>query len=269
MFAEIIWNVSPEIIKIPEFLGIGPLSIRWYSLLFAFAFVAGYEILSRIFKAEKKDIKVLDNLTVYLIIATVIGARLGHCLFYSPMEYLSDPIEIIKVWHGGLASHGAAIGLFIAVLFFIRKHKEFDFYWLADRLTIIVALGAFCVRLGNFFNSEIIGSPADIPWAVVFTRIDNIPRHPGQLYEAISYLAIFIYLVFRYKKYKTDIPRGTNLGIFLILLFSARFIIEFFKETQSLWENNLTIDMGQILSIPFILLGIYFYFKSKLLIKKS
>ena len=249
--AFIHWGIDPNIFVL------GPLKIRYYGLLFALAFVLGYQIMYWIFVKEKKDLKELESFTIAMILGTVIGARLGHCLFYEPHYYLSNPIEILKVWKGGLASHGAALGLLTALIIFLKyKKRSVTFLWLADRAAISVALGAAFVRIGNFFNSEIIGRPAEVAWSVVFTRVDNIPRHPTQIYEALSYLTIFLILLFRYKKYNVNLPKGQMFGIFLILLFSARFIIEFFKEVQVPFENSLTLDMGQLLSIPLIITGI-------------
>lgn len=256
ILASIFWDVSPEIFQI------GPIHIRWYGLLFALGFILGYSIMSWIFKVENKSPKALESLTIYLVLGTVIGARLGHCLFYEPEYYLSNPIEILYIWKGGLASHGAGIGILLALVLFNLRFKDIKLMWVFDRVVIPVSLAAFLVRMGNLFNSEIIGRPTDVPWAFIFKSVDNIPRHPSQLYEGIAYLIIFILLFFIYKKYKSELPTGRIAGIFLILLFGARFIIEFFKEAQADFEKSLPIDMGQILSIPFIFLGIYFLFHS-------
>ena len=267
LLAYLRWGPEKEIFTIDPFeifgLTIGPIEPRWYGLLFVMGFICGYYILSWIFKVENKSQKDLDALTMTMIIATVIGAKLGHCLFYDPVGYLSNPIEILKIWEGGLASHGAAFGIIVALYLFVRKHKEYSFIWLADRMAIVIALAACFVRLGNFVNSEILGKPAEVPWAVIFYKIDSVPRHPSQIYEAISYFALFIYLLFRYKKEKTSIPKGEFSAIFLIVLFGARFLIEFTKEVQSYWEKGLALDMGQILSLPLIILGFYFLYLSR------
>lgn len=252
-----IWNVSPEIFHI------GPVSIRWYGLLFALGFIVGYELMTRIFKLEKRRVKDIEALTVIMVLSTVIGARLGHCFFYEPEYYLANPLEILKPWQGGLASHGAAIGIIIGLWIFIRRRKnEYTFLWIMDRIVITVALAGTFIRIGNFFNSEILGSEADLPWAIIFERVDMVPRHPGQLYEAISYLIIFFILGFTYLKKKAAIEPGKLFGIFLTLVFGARFIIEFFKERQTDFEIGLPMHMGQLLSIPFVLLGIYFWIRS-------
>lgn len=254
--AYINWNVSPEIFRI------GPVAIRWYGLLFALGFVIGYQIMTKFFLKEKRPLKDLEALTITMIVGTIVGARLGHCLFYDPVYYLSNPVKILKIWEGGLASHGAAIGILLALWYYTKKHPKYTMLWLLDRIVIVVALAGAFIRLGNFFNSEIIGTPVSLPWAVIFTRIDTIARHPAQLYESLSYLLIFIYLFRSYYKFDGKIPKGRFFGIFLILVFSARFIIEFFKEVQSPFEHNLPLDLGQLLSIPFILAGIYFLWRS-------
>lgn len=257
IISSIWWEVSPEIVKL------GPFSLRWYGLLFALGFVLGYIILSKVYKKEKKPLEDLEKLSVYVILGTVIGARLGHCLFYDPTYYLTNPIEILKVWQGGLASHGAAIGILTALYMFSKKRKDQNLLWILDRLVIVVALGGALIRLGNLFNSEIIGKAADVPWAFVFIRVDDIPRHPTQLYESLFYFGSFLILYFIYQKKSVSLKQGFLFGLFLILIFGFRFFIEFLKENQSAFESVLPINMGQILSIPFVLLGLYFIFRKK------
>mgnify|MGYP001114187077 CR=1 FL=1 len=254
--SHFVWDISPEIIRV------GSLSIRWYGLLFALGFIIGYEIFQRIFRLEHKNPKDIDKLTVIMILSTVIGARLGHCFFYEPEYYLSHPIEILYVWKGGLASHGAAIAILLGIWYFVARNKEYSYFWILDRLAITIALAGSLIRLGNFFNSEILGVPTDVPWAVVFAKVDEIPRHAVQLYESISYFIIFIYLSIIYLKYKQNLPAGRSFGAFLTLVFLARFILEFFKEQQTSLEANLPLHMGQLLSIPFIIIGLYFWIKS-------
>ena len=251
----ITWDVKPEIFQI------GGFAIRWYGLLFAFAFFSGYLILLKIFQKEKVPVKVLDKLTTYMVVGTVIGARLGHCLFYEPLFYLRHPLEILKVWEGGLASHGAAIGILIAIYLFSRNIKK-PYLWILDRIVIVVALAGFFIRIGNLINSEIYGKPSDLPWAFIFTKYESIPRHPTQIYEALSYLLIFIILYYIYQKKGTKLKQGFLFSLFLILLFSDRFLIEFLKEPQVGFENNLTLNLGQLLSIPFIILGFLIMYKS-------
>ncbi|MBX3043870.1 MAG: prolipoprotein diacylglyceryl transferase [Candidatus Kapabacteria bacterium] len=255
--AIINWNVSPEIVSI------GPITLRYYGLLFALGFVVGYQIMTGIYKNEGKTIKQLDFLAIVMILSTVIGARLGHCLFYEPEIYLANPIRILYVWEGGLASHGAGIAIILALIYYSKRNKDISALWILDRIVIVVALAGFFIRLGNLFNSEIYGIPTDFAWAFVFERIDNIPRHAVQLYESISYLIIFFVLFFTYKKYKKDLPKGLTFGLFLILVFGVRFILEYFKAFQADFEMDLPLRMGQILSIPFVLTGIFFVWKSK------
>lgn len=246
------WNVSPEIFSI------GPLSVRWYGVLFAISFVIGFQIMHWIYKKENKPENDLNDLIWYMILGTVIGARLGHCLFYNPNYYLSHPIEMIKVWQGGLASHGAAIGILITLFLYTRKKKDQPYLWVLDRIVIVAALGGSLIRLGNLFNSEIIGKPADLPWAFVFVQInEKVPRHPAQLYESIAYLITFFVLFFYYKKKKGIFKPGYIFGLFLVMVFAFRFLVEFLKENQSSFEKDMVLNMGQILSIPLILIGIY------------
>ncbi len=250
ILASIYWDASPEIFSI------GFLHIRWYGLLYALTFVVGYQLMSYFFKKEGKPLKDLESLTFMVIAAVIIGARLGHCLFYNPDYYLSNPIEILKIWEGGLASHGAAISIPFVLWLFVRKRPYFTYWWIIDRVVITVALGGLFIRSGNFFNSEIIGTPSDLPWAVVFANVDLIPRHPAQMYEAFTYFAIFLFLFFMYKKHEYKPPNGMLFGLFLVLVFTARFVIEFFKEVQESFESTMTFDMGQLLSIPFVLIGL-------------
>lgn len=256
MLAFVEWSVSPEIFHL------GPVSIRWYGFLFAMAFVVGYIIMSWIFKKESRLKTDLEQLSVYMIFGTVIGARLGHCLFYNPEYYLSNPLEILKVWEGGLASHGAAIGILTAIYLFSKKKKNYPMLWTLDRVVIVVALAGTFIRLGNLFNSEIIGKPTDVPWAFIFTTVDDLPRHPTQLYESIAYFIVFIILLFLYYKGFEKNRKGFLFGFFLMLVFTFRFFVEFVKENQSGFEAGMALNMGQILSIPFVLVGLFFILKS-------
>jgi prolipoprotein diacylglyceryl transferase len=239
----------------PEIFSLGPITVRWYGLLFALGFVIGYQITARIFKHEGIDEKYLDSLLMFMLISTVVGARLGHCLFYHPDYYLSNPIEILKVWEGGLASHGAAVGILTGLYLFARNFQK-SYWWVVDKIVINVALAGTFIRLGNLFNSEIIGKPTDVSWAFVFTRVDDVPRHPTQLYESLSYFIIFLVLMGIYRHFKERTPERLLLGIFLIGVFGMRFLIEFLKENQAAFEASLTLNMGQFLSIPLVLAGI-------------
>ncbi len=250
------WSVSPEIFHV------GPFSIRWYGFLFALAFVAGYIIIGWIYKQEGKPKTEVEQLAVYMIFGTVIGARLGHCLFYNPEYYLSNPIEILKVWEGGLASHGAAIGIIVSLYLYAKKRKDITLLWILDRVVIVVALGGSFIRLGNLFNSEIIGKAAEVPWAFIFTAVDELPRHPSQLYESIAYFLIFLILLFIYIKKKKNLNNGLLFGLFLVLVFTFRFFVEFVKENQSSFEAGMALNMGQLLSIPFVITGFVFIFRS-------
>lgn len=251
----ITWNVNPEIFSI------GPIHIRWYGLLFAASFLIGFKIMQNIFAKEKKSEKDLNDLLWYMIIGTIVGARLGHCLFYNPEYYLSNPLEILKTWKGGLASHGAAIGIVSAIYLYSKRKVGQSFLWVMDRVVITVALAGFFIRTGNLMNSEIIGKATEVPWAFVFVNAivpdPMTPRHPAQLYEAIAYLFIFIILFLYYKQNFGLLKEGFIFGLFLILIFVSRFFIEFFKENQSDFEQGMLLNMGQLLSIPLIAWGLY------------
>lgn len=249
-----VWDVEREIITFGSFV------LRWYSLLFALGFIVGFFIMQKIFAKEGKPLQVLDSLLVHAVLGTVIGARFGHCLFYEPGEYLTDPIRILKVWEGGLASHGGFLGLIIALIVFCHSHRDITFFWLADRMAIPTMLTGAFIRIGNFFNSEIIGKATDVPWAVIFKKVDMVPRHPTPLYEAAGYLVItgILYLTYRLSNRKP--LEGRLLGLVLALGFSFRSFIELFKENQVPFEDALPLNMGQLLSIPFILVGIFLIF---------
>jgi len=243
------WDVNPEIFRIGSF------AIRWYGLLFASGFLFGYIIMHRIFKNENLPDASLDRLTIYMAIGVIVGARLGHCLFYEPGYYLSHPGEILKVWHGGLASHGAGIGILLAIWFFVRKEKK-NYTWAIDRIAIVVALAGFFIRIGNLMNSEIYGVETTLPWGFVFLRNgENVPKHPTQIYEGLAYLLIFVLLYRMYWNKKGEHIQGTLISLAMILIFVARFFIEFLKEDQVDFEKGMTLNMGQLLSIPFIIAG--------------
>lgn len=343
------WHVNPDIYRHGDF------AVRWYGLFFVFAFYFGYLIFHRIFKKEGLKTELLDKLTMYMLVSTIIGARLGHCLFYQPEDYLSDPIEILKVWHGGLASHGAAIGILIGIWLFVRKNKQVTYMWVVDRIVIVVALAGFFIRMGNLMNSEIVGKKTSAAYGFVFQRnsddqrfpyfyalwnkgnvdlkwqrtnqfdslyvirrsydgktwervgeirlnesdlarteflmtdknilqtpvkykktvvmpyrfvtqynsmdeislfINFAPRLPTQIFEAVSYLLLFFLLLWLYFKKGSKLRPGTLFSIFLIILFGIRFLLEFLKEVQVDFEKKLQLNMGQLLSIPFIVLGI-------------
>ncbi len=240
----------------PVLVSFGPVAIRWYGLCFAAAFLVGYWVAVQIYKREGKDPSELDPLLTYMLIGTLIGARLGHVVFYDPQYYLAHPLEIPQVWEGGLASHGGAAGILFALWLYTRKTGRPSYLWLLDRVVVPTALGGFVIRMGNFFNSEIVGTPTSVPWAVVFDRVDPIPRHPVQLYEAFAYLLIFVLLVLVYLRQAKTNPGGLLLGLFFALVFSARFLLEFVKTPQASYEGGFALSVGQLLSIPFILAGV-------------
>jgi len=251
-FLFIHWNVNPEIFHL------GPLSVRWYGLLFATGFLLGYYIMEKMFKFENANEKWLDSLFMYVIIATVVGARLGHVFFYGWDYYSQHPWEILKVWHGGLASHGGAIGILIAIWLYSRFVTKRSMLWTLDRLVVPVALVAVLIRTGNLMNSEIYGVQTSLPWGFIFERNgETVAKHPTQIYEALCYLGTFILLWRMY--FKTDDKRnrpGFLLGVFFICIFTARFFIEFIKQDQEPFEAHMLLNMGQLLSIPFVLAGI-------------
>ncbi len=248
------WNVDREIVQIGFF------ALRWYSLLFASGFILGYFVVRKFFRDAGKSEEVLDSLLFHLVVGTVVGARLGHCLLYEPNEYLHDPIRILKIWEGGLASHGGFAGVLIALVLFARKNPDTPFFWLVDRVTIPTMIEAACIRIGNFFNSEIIGkpAPADLPWAVTFLKVDTIARHPTQIYEAIGYLCVAAVSYGIYRVARGKPLEGRVMGVAMAMAFAFRAFIENYKENQVAFENDMTFNMGQLLSIPYVLVGLFF-----------
>lgn len=246
-----VWNIDPIAISV------GFAKIRWYGLMFASAFVSSYLLMTWMYKREGKPIEEIDDLLTYAAAGTIIGARLGHCLFYSPEYYLANPLKIFAIWEGGLASHGAILGILIGLYFFQRK-RDTSYIWLIDRVSIVSALGACFIRLGNFFNSEIVGEPTTVAWAVIFQRVDFLPRHPVQLYESLSYALVFVLLLFIYKTIGTKIRSGVIFSTFLVTIFTARFFIEFVKTKQATYETDFWMSTGQMLSIPFVLAGLIY-----------
>ncbi|MCA5006492.1 prolipoprotein diacylglyceryl transferase [Sphingobacterium bovistauri] len=251
---------------------IGSFGIRYYSMCWLLAFVVSYILMSKVFKRERKTQDDLDRLTMYIFVGTILGARVGHCLFYEFDKYITQPWLMFLPFSNeggewrftgfaGLASHGGAIGILIGLYLYAKKTKT-DFLWIADRLLLVVPVAAAFIRIGNFMNSEIIGKVADpnLPWAVIFTKVDNTPRHPAQLYEALGYLVLSVILWVTYQKNSTP-KKGLLFGIGLIGLFTIRFIMEFFKENQEAFEDTMFINMGQLLSVPFILAGLYLIFR--------
>ena len=255
------WNVNHEIVHLW-----GNFGIRWYSLLFVSGFIIGYFIFRWFVRREGVKESLLDPLLYTLLIATIVGARLGHCIFYEPEDYFTSWAgfwEVFQPWHGGLASHGGAIALVLAMIWFARKYGRkngFDFWWIMDRLVITVCFAGALIRFGNLFNSEIYGSVTDLPWGFYFPRdvanYDGMPHHPTQLYEAFGYIILGLALLWMYAKKLPQLKRGEIFGIFMIGLFGLRFIVEFVKNDQVDFEAGMALNMGQLLSIPFILAGV-------------
>jgi prolipoprotein diacylglyceryl transferase len=268
------WNPDPEIVNI---FGI---SIRYYGLLFVGGLILCIYILGWIYKRENIPSEHLGKLSIFGMIGIIVGARLGHCLFYEPSYYLSHPLEMILpitfppgggvkfIGYQGLASHGGALGLLIALYFYSRKTKH-SMIDTIDLIAVVAALACGFIRLGNFMNSEIIGIPTTKPWGVIFERVDNVPRHPAQLYEAISYFIIFTIMMILYNKMRDRLKNGFFFGLVLVLCFTARFIIEFVKENQVGFEDGMTLNMGQLLSLPYIVVGIGFIIYGLMKTRKS
>lgn len=256
--AVIHWSASPFIFTIGSF------GVRWYSILFVSGFIIGWYIFRRFFTREGLPYeKLLDPLLYTLIIGTLIGSRLGHCIFYDPGYYFGSwegVKEIFMPWKGGLASHGGAIALIFAMWWYSSHYGKkygFNFLWVLDRLVITVCFAGALIRLGNLFNSEIYGDATDLPWGFVFERNgETLPKHPTQLYEALSYTILGFVLLGMYNKKLPQLREGTISGLFFIVLFGMRFLIEFIKEPQVEFEETMLLDMGQLLSIPFILGGV-------------
>lgn len=253
---SIYWDVNPAI------LTIGGFELRYYGLFFALGFLLSFYIVQRMFKKENIPLEELDKLTTYVILGAVIGARLGHILFYEPAWYFSHPIEIFKVWRGGLASHGGTIGVILGIYLYARKYNR-NFIWALDHVAVPTALTSALIRMGNLMNSEIYGGQTDLPWGFIFAREQEIvPKHPTQIYEALCYFALFILLAYLYRQsFKTKLPKGKIVGIFLMVTFGSRFLIEFVKNVQADFEKTMLLNMGQLLSIPFILIGVFIFFK--------
>lgn len=258
----ITWNASPEIISL------GPITLRWYGLLFASGFLVGLFMVRKMFLAEKAPEEWLDSAFVYIVVGAVLGARFGHVFFYDWAYYREHLSEIPKIWHGGLASHGGAIGVILGLWLFSMRVSKKSILWILDKVVVPTALAASFIRLGNLMNSEILGKNADVPWAFLFVRPnadgpDALPRHPVQLYESFAYLILFVVLYLIYWNTKFRNKPGFVFGMFMTLLWSIRIVMETFKESQGGFESafNNVLSTGQLLSIPFILIGLYFVFR--------
>ena len=278
LLSYIVWN--PDLVA----FRLGPFAIRWYGLMWLIGFVLGYFIVRRLYKEQKIKDELFDPLFIYCFFGILIGARLGHCIFYQPEDFLTSWKGIVEMifpiligndgsWLGqtfgfyiigyaGLASHGGTLGLMIALWLYVRKTK-LSIWTVLDNIAIATGSMACCIRLGNLMNSEIIGKITDVPWAFIFERVDAVPRHPGQLYEAIAYAILFIVMWVLHKKMPQKIGTGWYFGFCLTYIFTFRFFIEYTKEIQEAFEASLPLDMGQILSIPFIILGVYCMIRAK------
>lgn len=266
----ITWNLDPVAFSV------GPLQVRWYGICWALGFLLGYLLMNKVYKKEHMPDGALDSLLVYMLVSTVIGARLGHCLFYEPEYYLAHPIEILKIWEGGLASHGGAIGILIGLWLYVRRFNKstkkektdkqhITYLWILDRIVIPVCLVGALIRVGNVCNSEIYGTPTSLPWGFVFVRGfeqfhgpdgELLPCHPTGLYEAFFCLLAMALLLWMFKRGLGDKRPGLMFGTFLIIIFGSRICIEFLKNVQVDFEKNMMFDMGQWLSVPFVLVGI-------------
>lgn len=262
MLNFVTWTADPAIFTI------GPREIRWYGLAFAIGFAIGYMIVARMWKKENLNPEWIDSLLMYTVLGTIIGARLGHCLFYAPEYYLAHPLEILKVWEGGLASHGGTLGIIVAIYFYSKRVTHKSMLWTFDKLVVPTGLVAAMIRLGNLMNHEIYGHPTDLPWG--FRFIENLhawrmgaepifspPSHPTQLYEAGVYLFTFFLCMWLYFKKEAYKKEGFIFGIFMILVFGSRILIELLKNNQKEFEDGMILNMGQWLSIPFVILGIW------------
>ena len=270
IFCSIDWNPNPEIFKIFEF------PVRYYGLFFAMAFLAGFQVMTYIFKKEGRPVEQADQLLLYAMVATVVGARMGHYFFYEFPLLQADPmrffIQMITPPFSGLASHGAAVGLFLAFYLYVRKNPNQSYLYVTDRMVIVASLAGFFIRMGNLMNSEIIGKPTDLPWGFKFFRDYEfnplgdpamvVARHPSQLYEALSCLVIFALLMWFWSQKKAKTQEGLMTGLFMVVLFGLRFFYEFLKENQSDFENQMALNMGQILSIPSVIFGLIVLFYS-------
>lgn len=255
---------------------IGNFEVRYYSLCWVIGLALGYLIMQHLYKKQKVSEQLFEPLFMYCFVGILLGARLGHCLFYEPHYYLNHIWEMLLpikttadgwrfIGYQGLASHGGTIGLMLALFLYSRKTK-LPFMWILDNIAITTPIVAAFIRLGNFMNSEILGRTTDSPLGIIFAQVDNIPRHPAQLYEAIAYLLIFIGAWFIYKKFPKRVGTGFYFGYCLATIFTFRFFVEFIKEVQVDFEQGMTLDMGQWLSIPFMIIGIYYMITS---IKKA
>ncbi len=263
MFQFIVWNANPDL------LSLGPFTVRWYGLMFAIGFWLGYNILGRIYRHEGAPEKWLGILLLWVVGATIVGARLGHVFFYEWSYYSAHPADILKVWEGGLASHGGTLAIILAVILYSVFTTKKSPIWTFDRLVIPVALVGGMIRIGNLMNSEIFGTATDLLWGFMFVRsaqwhrmYEGMACHPTQLYEAFCYFALFALLMWMYWRKNAETRPGLIFGVFFIGIFLPRFLIEFIKNDQVGFEASMTLNMGQLLSIPFVLAGVFFVIRA-------
>ena len=267
MNCELFIHWNPDLV----FFHLGPLAVRWYGLCWLVGFAVAYLLVRRLYREQKIKDELFDPLFIYCFMGILIGARLGHCIFYEPDYFLTSVRGIIEMFlpirfmaeggvkfvgYEGLASHGGTLGLMIALWLYVKKTK-LSLWRVLDNIAIATGSMACFIRLGNLMNSEIIGKVTDVPWAFIFERVDQMPRHPGQLYEAIAYAILFGILWYLHKQMPEKIGTGWYFGFCLAYIFTFRFFIEYTKEVQEAFEASLPLDMGQILSIPFVILGVW------------
>ncbi len=262
MLQYIVWN--PPVVAFE----LGSFGVRWYSICWCLALLSGYLGMQRLYRRQGLSDELFEPLFLYCFIGILVGARLGHCLFYEPAYFLSHPLEMIlparhipgRGWtftgYEGLASHGGTLGLMVALWLYVRR-TGVNLLRVLDNIALVTPLAAAFIRLGNLMNSEIIGSPTAVPWAFVFLRVDEFPRHPGQLYEALAYLVFFAAGLWLYRRGRRRVGTGFYFGFCLTTIFTARFFIEYVKEVQEAFEQGMLFNMGQLLSLPFVALGLY------------
>ena len=262
----IFWNPDPVLIDF------GFYALRWYGVLFTSGIVLSYGLVRNAFRRANLADQLFDKFAIAIVIGMFVGMRLGHFLFYEPMAFVEQPLEVFLpvsftpefrfTGYQGLASHGGTIGILLAVGWFVRKHRAVSLAFALNQLALVAPLAVGFIRLGNLMNSEIVGQPTTVPWAFVFASADQLPRHPAQLYEALGYFAIFVLLNFLQHQPRFQ-QRGRLFGVLLVLIFGWRFFVEFFKENQVAFEQTLWLNMGQLLSLPFVIGGMLIWYLSR------
>lgn len=256
------WDISPIAFSF-GLMGDYHFNVRWYGLFFASTFLYGIGLFRYLLRRDGREPDDAYDLALFVIAGTVIGARLGHVLFYRLDYFIAHPLKVFAVWEGGLTSHGAVVGILVSVWLYSRQAEQQSFLYVCDRIGLAVPFSGCLIRLGNFFNSELLGTPTDMPWAVVFARIDTLPRHPVQLYESACYLLIFLSQLHYYRQHGNVGPAGYMFGRFFLLVFGARFVLEFFKEEQAAFATGWTLHMAQWLSLPAMAVGLWLIWRAK------